>query len=151
MEKNKSHYIDKDGNRVAYASYLANRGTCCKTGCLHCPYGTSLRMYGIKFHDVEEENYEEVVSLFKDLIIGEFDVTKALLEGAYGKKGIFPMISLVSCSEFRLMTLKEVPCGLVHLGDTGKIINVLLREEFKDQGLTRSTIEGQYAAADSNI
>lgn len=144
MEKNKSHYINEDGNRVAHASYLANRGTCCKTGCLHCPYGTSLRMYGIKFHDIEESNYDKVIDLFKDLIIGEFDVTKALLEGAYGKKEIFPMVSPSTFNEFRLMTLKDVPCGIVHLNENNKITNYLLREEFREQGLTRTAIEAQY-------
>lgn len=35
-------YIDPDsGLFVLTAAYLAERGTCCGSGCRHCPYGNA--------------------------------------------------------------------------------------------------------------
>ena len=33
------YYIDPDGLYVFTAAYLLARGTCCQSGCRHCPYG----------------------------------------------------------------------------------------------------------------
>jgi hypothetical protein len=32
-------YTDGLGNTVFTQKYLLKRGTCCKSGCRHCPYG----------------------------------------------------------------------------------------------------------------
>ena len=33
------YYKDDQGLVILTESYLKNRGYCCKSGCLHCPYG----------------------------------------------------------------------------------------------------------------
>jgi hypothetical protein len=39
MERGHSGYIDPDsGLFVLAATFLARRGTCCDSGCRHCPY-----------------------------------------------------------------------------------------------------------------
>lgn len=35
------YYFDENGLMVLAAKYLLERGTCCKSGCRHCPYGFS--------------------------------------------------------------------------------------------------------------
>jgi hypothetical protein len=37
--ENTHFYIDANGNYVFTELYLTQRGTCCKNGCKHCPYG----------------------------------------------------------------------------------------------------------------
>lgn len=32
------YYINQDGNVVLTEKYHLNRGFCCQSGCLHCPY-----------------------------------------------------------------------------------------------------------------
>jgi len=32
-------YYNEEGYRVFTAQYHLKRGHCCKSGCLHCPYG----------------------------------------------------------------------------------------------------------------
>ena len=33
------YYFNKKGLMVLTESYLLERGFCCESGCLHCPYG----------------------------------------------------------------------------------------------------------------
>ena len=41
MEAGEPGYLDPDsGLFVLTAAYLADRGTCCDSGCRHCPYVT---------------------------------------------------------------------------------------------------------------
>jgi hypothetical protein len=35
------YYINAEGLLVFTRSYHLKRGSCCKNGCLHCPYGNS--------------------------------------------------------------------------------------------------------------
>ena len=35
----RDYYIESDGRYVFTAAYLLARGTCCGSGCRHCPYG----------------------------------------------------------------------------------------------------------------
>jgi hypothetical protein len=36
---NVDYYINSDGNLVFTEKYHLDRGHCCQSGCLHCPYG----------------------------------------------------------------------------------------------------------------
>ncbi len=38
--ENIDYYINKEGLLVFTAKYLLERGYCCTSGCLHCPFGT---------------------------------------------------------------------------------------------------------------
>jgi hypothetical protein len=35
----RDYYVDADGRYVFTAAYLLARGSCCQSGCRHCPYG----------------------------------------------------------------------------------------------------------------
>jgi hypothetical protein len=35
----RDYYIDPNGIHVLTEGYLLARGTCCRSGCRHCPYG----------------------------------------------------------------------------------------------------------------
>ena len=38
LSLNIDYYINADGNLVFTEKYHLDRGYCCKSGCLHCPY-----------------------------------------------------------------------------------------------------------------
>ena len=37
--KDQDFYLDEQGKKVLTQSFLAKRGYCCQSGCIHCPYG----------------------------------------------------------------------------------------------------------------
>lgn len=39
MKEGVDYYINDKGLYIFTESYLLKRGYCCKTGCLHCPFG----------------------------------------------------------------------------------------------------------------
>jgi hypothetical protein len=39
LVEGRDYYIDDDGLYVFTEAYLLARGTCCRSGCRHCPYG----------------------------------------------------------------------------------------------------------------
>ena len=41
LKLNIDYYLNEDGLVVLTEDYLIKRGHCCKSGCLHCPYGFS--------------------------------------------------------------------------------------------------------------
>ena len=49
-------YLNKNGDSVFTSEFLKNKGTCCKSGCLHCPYGHTLNKFGIEIRDLSFEN-----------------------------------------------------------------------------------------------
>jgi hypothetical protein len=67
--QNIDYYLNADGNMVFTETYLLKRGFCCQSGCLHCPYGYSLKVdpnipaefsdaWGDEVLDEEDENNE---------------------------------------------------------------------------------------------
>ena len=41
LTEGKDYYIDEKGKFVLTEEYHKRRGTCCKLGCKHCPYGNT--------------------------------------------------------------------------------------------------------------
>ena len=39
LVEGRDYYVDPDGLYVFTEAYLLARGTCCRSGCRHCPYG----------------------------------------------------------------------------------------------------------------
>ncbi|MCK5883806.1 MAG: hypothetical protein KAG61_08970 [Bacteriovoracaceae bacterium] len=146
---NESHYLNPEGKRIATAEYHRNRGTCCKSSCLHCPYGETLRRDGLKFKPLDGPTFNQA----KDLLsLGEeeiFDVAKMLLAEGYGKKSSFPILSELNRNQFRLVELNGHECGVIHLcGD--EVSNLLLHPRFRDQGLNREIVDGHYKRVSPN-
>ena len=57
-EKTKHYYLDNFGRLTYKASYHLQRGDCCFNYCLHCPYGTTVEKYGLKFSMIDESTIE---------------------------------------------------------------------------------------------
>lgn len=121
-------YTDENGNTVFTSQFLRNRKTCCKSACLHCPYGYTLKKFPIQKHKINENNLQEARKLFESFFS---TTTQSLLASAFNekKKQFVP-------DNFQLLTLKNTICGLLSLRDK----KLYLKEHFCDQGITLESI-----------
>jgi hypothetical protein len=63
MKESELSYISPEGYTVFTSNFHRKRGTCCKSSCLHCPYGFTLKKNGLTFRKVVEAEEEIVKSL----------------------------------------------------------------------------------------
>jgi len=130
-----NHYTDSNGNFVMTSSYLRARKTCCKSACLHCPYGYTLRNSPIIIHKYSATNASDIEFIFNEKYnIG--DMTQNLLQSAFGgaKKRL-------NKERAYLLTLKGNPCGVIEY-ENGKIYDLVLKTEFQDQGINEVYLQG---------
>ena len=59
-------YETPEGYTVFTSQYLKNKGTCCKSSCLHCPYGFTIKKNGLEFEKMTEKDFPEIESLIKE-------------------------------------------------------------------------------------
>jgi hypothetical protein len=72
MEKELS-YLSPEGFTVFTSKFLKNRGTCCKSACLHCPYGFTIKKLGIQFEVVTENNSDLIAEILNENNKADFD------------------------------------------------------------------------------
>lgn len=48
-------YTDQNGNLIFTSDFLLKKGSCCKNTCLHCPYGFTLKKYGLQIKKINIE------------------------------------------------------------------------------------------------
>ena len=103
------------------ASTHVSRGSCCKSGCIHCPYGFTLKKFGLQFKDIDENNKEFAQNLTNGkLIIGEFPL-----------------------NDYKIITLKDIECGVIRV-DKLFVKEMCLRSDFTEQGISKELVESYY-------
>ena len=130
---NELSYIDARGNTVFTSKFYRNRKTCCKSVCLHCPYGYTLRTIGVKIQEVSEDNEKEAKAFFYH-VINSSSVSTSLLNSAFKNQ-----TKKWDKENYKVLTLKEVFCGLAEFKE-GKFIKHYLSSYFQDQGMDDSYI-----------
>lgn len=130
----KLSYEDVNGNTIFTSQYFRNRGSCCKSGCLHCPYGYTLKTIGVKVSKIGEDNNDEAKKFFKDYIEQDA-IASNLLANAFGGKQAKKWDS----QNYLRLTLKGYFCGLVEINN-GEYQKHHLRPEFRDQGINDAYI-----------
>ena len=143
-EKNLT-YTNDDGDDVFTSTYLLRRGTCCKSNCLHCPYGYTLKNFSILVVPLEE-NYikhaNEIITESKPVELS--DLALSILAEGYGKKNkvITQDITLENFNNYAFGQFKDVICGVIKFSNklsesnSGRGVKELyLRKEFQNQGL----------------
>ena len=113
---NELSYQNKQGDTVMTARYLRSRKTCCKSGCLHCPYGFTLKKYGLAFRDITPEE----LTFYPEINQTKWDLTS-----------------------IKIVLLKEIICGVICI-DKLFVREMYLNLEFQDQELTKELIESYY-------
>ena len=102
---------------------LKNRGNCCKSGCLHCPYGFTIKKFGFKFAPLDPNQLDWALAIAGDKLKSE----------VYG------------LGAYQTVWLKDVMCGLI------RVERIFIREyfllaEFSDQNITKELLESYYFA-----
>lgn len=121
MEKELS-YLTAEGFTVFTSKFHKNRGTCCKSACLHCPYGYTIKKHGIQFQNVSENDAELISEILSENNQESFDWKSALPDNVL------------------LVKLKGSVAGFL-LKNHIVVKNVFLRNHFKNQDLSKEILE----------
>lgn len=121
MEKELS-YITPEGYTVFTSKFLKNRGTCCKSACLHCPYGYTLKKHGLTFLEAKESDAELIESIMNES-------GPALVDW----KPFLP-------DNIKLISIKDTICGLL-LKNHIVIKHLYLKPHYQNQDLSREMVE----------
>lgn len=123
MQKELS-YLTPEGHTVFTAHFLKNRGTCCKSACLHCPYGYTVKKLGLQFKMVEESDFPLVEEILRENSTN------------MDWKSFWP-------ENMRFVLLKEKVAGLM-LKNHIIIKHLLLRPHFQHQNLSKELVESYF-------
>ena len=133
-------YENDEGDTVYTSQYLKNRGHCCNTNCLHCPFGTTLKNLGVQFSEVNLNQIKAAEEIILGKKVGGNDISASLLTGAFGKPSRSIDISSKNIASFKFILIKNTRCGLAHLGESG-IKDIFLLPHFQNQGLDKDTVQ----------
>ena len=160
---NSLSYVNKLGDHVFTSHYHRKRGSCCKSKCLHCPFGLTIKAYGLTFSELTSENEkvaQEILDFHKSKVERSDEnpaetFTMDLFSKAFGssskvkkEKDAF-LLDKETFDQFELIFLKGTVCGLLKKKSIGAIKGVkecYLLPEFSDQGLSKDLIESFYSA-----
>lgn len=103
------------------AKTLRSKGHCCKNTCIHCPYGHTVKKFGLKFHSLSQDNLE-IARKIKgtDLSFDEFPI-----------------------ENYFIVTLKEFYCAVIRV-DKLFVREFYLLDDFKDQQLSKELVESYF-------
>ncbi len=136
-------YKDEDNNDVFTSQYLKNKKTCCKSTCLHCPYGYTLEKCGLTFSPVTKESLERANQIISPEEQEGFSVASSLLASAYGAPKKKTLITERTYAHYFFIHLKGRECGVVKKGIM-QFSQIYLNEYFKDQGLELALVNSFY-------
>ena len=120
-------YINSEGFVVFTSKHLRAKNSCCKSNCLHCPYGTTLKNIGVEIKD--SKTFEtSVVEEYKEMLFPTNNFTSSLLAEAFGSS------PNLRNEDLKVLTLKDVICGMAYI-DNKKLIKFALLPHFSDQGI----------------
>lgn len=122
---NELSYINAEGHTVFTSKFLKNRGTCCKSACLHCPFGYTLKKCGLQFRDVTE---------------ADSDVVNAVLAEAGSPSTDWkPFLP----DHVKLVELKGQIAGVL-LKNNIVIKHLYIKPHFQHQNLSKEMVESYY-------
>lgn len=127
MSSEAKSYEDEQGQLVFTSAFLKARGTCCKSACLHCPYGYTLKKCGLQFADCSSEKLEEARGILREVGQEAVDLSPFLPDNV------------------KFILIKDRVCGLLtknHIVVKG----LYLRPHFQQQGLSKEMVESYYFA-----
>jgi hypothetical protein len=126
-----ARYALPDGRSVFTSEFLTIRGTCCKSSCLHCPYGFTLDSFGIEFQESLDKDFIDKV--LKDNGEGQ-DYTSRMLQQNLGNKRSFDL-SKYSDDQVIMLEMKTTLCGFIII-EENEVTQMFLEAHFKNQGIT---------------
>ncbi len=134
-------YFDEEGTRFLTSHFLQKRGHCCKSSCLHCPYGHTLNTVGLSFTPYVDEKKIILKTLNENGYNLEKNFVNDLLSDALNEKTKEIDIEVLIHEGIQILSLKTFYCGF-YVPKTG---DLFLNLNFKYQGITKELVETQFA------
>jgi len=106
---------------------LLKRGRCCKSTCVHCPYGHTVKKLGLQFKSIDDNEKYWVSS------------ATSFIEKNGGKLDL----DTYSADDYQYILLKEYICGAMRK-DKLFVRELFLEVDYRNQGLTKELIESYY-------
>lgn len=138
-------YVNNEGETVYTSAFLKKRGTCCKTNCLHCPYGFTLKNFSIEVQEMNDKQIKFANEIVRDTMpVEQSALGASLLAGAFGKKDEIRIhhITKTNFSNFAFGLFKNEVCAVIEFSNklseshSGRPVKKLyLKKEFQNQGL----------------
>ena len=125
---------------VKTSKFLRNKKTCCKTSCLHCPYGFTLEKEGLELEIIDESNFNEARQIAPDSSPQTNDITASLLASSFGGNKKNESLTQENKDNYLIVKLKGETCALVKKKNN-RIIEIYHKEHFDDQGITKEMVE----------
>lgn len=120
MEKELS-YLTPEGYTVFTSQFLKNKGTCCKSACLHCPYGYTLKKHGLEFSPATENDF----SLIEEMVSPSLEWKTFLPDN------------------IQIIKIKGTVCGFF-LKNHIVIKHLFLKPHFQNQDLSKEMVESYF-------
>ncbi len=120
MEKELS-YLTPEGYTVFTSQFLRNKGTCCKSACLHCPYGYTLKKHGLEFTVATENDFAMIVEM---------------IPSSLEWKTFLP-------DNIQIIKIKGTVCGFF-LKNHIVIKHLFLKSHFQNQDLSKEMVESYF-------
>lgn len=117
-------YQDDPRNPSMSSETLLKRGTCCRSACLHCPYGHTIKVNRFEFLDISPQNRK----LYEDL-------SRQLTMSADSDQ--------FSVDDYKMISLKGYIFGLIRV-DKLFVREIEILPSFQKQGITKELIESYY-------
>ena len=153
-EENELSYLNDEEETVFTSTYLRKRGTCCRTNCLHCPYGFTLKNFSIEVHPMSAKHIKFANEIIRDTKpVEQSALSSMLLSTAFGPKDKIRVFQITETnfSNYAFGILKDTTCCVIEYSTklsesaSGRSIkNLYFRKHFQNQGL------GVEHIADSN-
>ncbi len=132
-------YFDDQGTRFLTSEFLRKRGHCCKSSCLHCPYGHTLKTIKFQFEDYTNQKKQLLETLRENGYNLEQNFVNDLLSEALNEKTKEVDLEVLIHEGVKLIYLKGYYCGF-YVPTTE---NLFLKLHFKYQGITEEIIKEQ--------
>jgi len=140
-------YTNENNDEVRTSKFLKNRKTCCKTNCLHCPYGFTLKTHGLDFVPVCIESIEKANAIIKSQDNHQASLASSILASAFGSPKKEVLISDKNIDKYFFIKLKGIDCGVAKKG-IHQLNKVYLKEHFTEQGLDLHFVNSLYEKND---
>lgn len=111
--------FESDISGAMSAESLKGKRSCCKSGCLHCPYGFTVKKFGIQFSDLTD------LELANKLTNNKIDLETYTLEN------------------YKFVLLKNYVCGVIRI-DHLFVRQLFIRPEFSLQSISKELVESYY-------
>lgn len=125
MEKELS-YVSAEGYTVFTSQFLKNRGTCCKSACLHCPFGYTLKKLGLQFREAVAGDESKISEIIQASGTPEPDWNSFMPNG-----------------NVQFIEIKGSVCGVM-MKNHIVVKHVYLLPHFKNQDLSKDIIESYF-------